>query len=81
MHGPDGKSIMHAELKIGDSIFMLSEESPEMNTHSPESIGGSPVGMYLYVKDVDSVFNRLYLQALQCCIQSKTSFMETVLVT
>jgi PhnB protein len=58
MQGPDGKSIMHAELKIGDSVFMLSEESPQMDTHSPESIGGSPVGMYLYVKDVDSVFDQ-----------------------
>ena len=58
MQGPESKSIMHAELKIGDSVFMLSEESPQMDTHSPESIGGSPVGMYLYVKDVDSVFDQ-----------------------
>jgi PhnB protein len=58
MAGPDGKSIMHADLKLGDSVFMLTEESPEMKAQSPESIGGSPVSMYVYVKDVDSVFNQ-----------------------
>ena len=58
MQGPDGNSIMHAELKIGDSIFMLAEESAEMKCHSPESIGGSPVSMYVYVRDVDAIFNQ-----------------------
>ncbi|MPZ07508.1 MAG: VOC family protein [Nitrososphaeraceae archaeon] len=58
MQGPDGKTIMHADLKIGDSAFMLTEESTEMKALSPESIGGSPVSMYLYVKDVDAVFNQ-----------------------
>lgn len=58
MHGPDDKTIMHAELKIGDSVFMLTEESSEMKTLSPESIGGSPVSMYVYVNDVDAVFNQ-----------------------
>jgi PhnB protein len=58
MHGPDGKTIMHADLKIGDSVFMLTEESKEMKALSPESIGGSPVTMYVYVKDVDSIFNQ-----------------------
>jgi PhnB protein len=58
IHGPDNKAIMHAELKIGDSVFMLTEESPDMKTLSPESIGGSPVSLYIYVKDVDSIFNQ-----------------------
>ena len=58
MHGPDGRTIMHADLKIGDSIFMLTEESTEMKALSPESIGGSPVSLYVYVKDVDAVFNQ-----------------------
>jgi PhnB protein len=57
MQGPDGKTIMHADLKIGNSAFMLTEESTEMKALSPESIG-SPVSMYLYVKDVDAVFNQ-----------------------
>jgi PhnB protein len=58
MHGPDGKTVMHADLKLGDSVFMLTEESTEMKTLSPESIGGSPVSMYLYVADVDAIFNQ-----------------------
>jgi uncharacterized glyoxalase superfamily protein PhnB len=57
MHGPDGRTIMHADLKIGDSIFMLTEES-EIKALSPESIGGSLVSLYVYIKDVDAVFNQ-----------------------
>ena len=58
MQGADGKTIMHAELKIGDSVFMLTEESPDMKALSPESIGGSPISLYVYVKNVDGVFNQ-----------------------
>ena len=58
MNTPDGKSIGHAELKIGDSLFMLADEFPQMNSLSPESIGGSPISMYVYVEDVDAVFNQ-----------------------
>jgi PhnB protein len=58
MHGPDGKTIMHADLKIGDSVFMLTEEYPDMMALSPESIGGSPISLYVYVKDVDAIFNQ-----------------------
>src|SRR5919198_3224993 len=58
MHVPDGKTIMHADLKIGDSVFMLTEESTEMKALSPESIGVSPVSLYVYVKDVDAIFNQ-----------------------
>src|SRR5919197_3839244 len=58
MQGPDGKTIMHADLKIGDSVFMLTEESKEMKALSPESIGGSPVSLYVYVNDVDGIFNQ-----------------------
>ena len=57
MKGPDGR-VAHAELKIGDSVFMLSDEYPEMNCHSPKSIGGSPVSIYVYVEDVDSLFDK-----------------------
>ena len=58
MNTPDGKSIAHAQLKIGDSLFMIADEFPQMNSLSPESIGGSPVSMYVYVEDVDTVFNQ-----------------------
>ncbi len=52
---PGGK-IGHAEFKIGNSNFMIADEVPSMNAVSPTSLGGSPVGFYLYVKDVDSFF-------------------------
>jgi PhnB protein len=55
MAAPDGK-IGHAELKIGTARFMLSDEYPEMGVRSPESIGGSPVALHLYVEDVDATF-------------------------
>jgi PhnB protein len=54
---PDNKSVAHAELEIGDSKIMLSDEFPEMKCLSPTSIGGSPVSLYLYVEDVDKTFD------------------------
>jgi PhnB protein len=57
MGSPDGK-IGHAEIKIGDAIVMLSDEFPEMGVLSPETIGGSPVAIHLYVEDVDAVATR-----------------------
>jgi uncharacterized glyoxalase superfamily protein PhnB len=55
--GPDG-SIMHAELKIGNSVIMLGSEHPEMGCRGPRMLGGTPVSLYLYVKDVDKAFHR-----------------------
>lgn len=55
---PDG-SLGHAELRIGNSMFMLADESVAFGAKSPELIGGSPVGLALYVEDVDGVFNRV----------------------
>ncbi len=54
---PDNKSVAHAELMIGDSKIMLSNEFPEMKSLSPTSIGGSPVSLYLYVDDADKTFS------------------------
>lgn len=55
MPTPDGK-VMHAEIKIGDSPIMLADECPEMGARSPQTIGGSPVSLMLYVEDVDKLF-------------------------
>jgi uncharacterized glyoxalase superfamily protein PhnB len=55
--GPDGK-IMHAELRIGDSVFMLADEFPEFGSLSPQSTGGSGMGLHIYTEDVDSAFDR-----------------------
>ena len=49
---PDGK-VMHASLKIGDSRLMLADEFPGMGTKSPQTLGGSPVVLNIYVEDVD----------------------------
>lgn len=57
MPAPDGK-IGHAELQIGDSVIMLSDEFPEMNVRAPRSIGGTPTTLSLYVEDVDRVVQR-----------------------
>jgi PhnB protein len=51
---PRGK-IGHAELRIGDSVIMLADEYPDMNTRGPHAFGGSPVSIHLYVEDVDAV--------------------------
>ena len=57
MKAPDGK-VMHAELIIGDSIFMLADEFPQFGSLSPQSTGGSGMGLHIYVEDVDSAFDR-----------------------
>ncbi|MGH8905054.1 MAG: VOC family protein [Egibacteraceae bacterium] len=57
MPAPDGK-IGHAELQIGDSVIMLSDEYPEMGARGPKAFGGSPVTLTIYVDDVDAVFER-----------------------
>jgi PhnB protein len=54
---PDGK-IMHAEVKIGDSIIMLGNENPEMGCVSPLTIGGTSTTIHLYVPDADSAADR-----------------------
>jgi len=54
---PDGK-IGHAEIQIGDSRVMLADEFPEMGARGPKTIGGSAVGLCIYVEDVDSVAQR-----------------------
>lgn len=56
---PDGQGrVMHAELKIGDSVIMLADE-PESGEHkSAQTLGGSPVSLMLYIEDVDTVFAR-----------------------
>ena len=57
MGAPGGK-VGHAELQIGDSRIMLADEAPEYDARSPQSIGGTPVGLMIYCADVDPVFAR-----------------------
>ena len=58
MRGPDGAKVMHAELKIGDSIIFLCDEFPDMACRSPVSLGGMTAMFHLYVPDVDAAFQR-----------------------
>ncbi len=58
MPGPDGKTIVHAEIRIGDSILMLSDEYPQSGIKSPKALGATTSGLMLYVDDVDAAFNR-----------------------
>ncbi|MCG8417308.1 MAG: VOC family protein [Proteobacteria bacterium] len=52
---PDGR-IMHAEIKIGDSVLMISDEMPEYGSKSPVTLGGTPFALMVYVDDVDTAF-------------------------
>lgn len=51
-----GEKIGHAEIKIGDSQIMLSDEYPEMDARSPKALGGTPTSFMIYVDDVDKAF-------------------------
>lgn len=57
MPGPGGK-VMHAELKLGDSTFMLGDEMPEMGNKGPKSYGGTPTSFYVYVENVDNAWKK-----------------------
>ena len=55
--GPDGK-LMHAMVRIGDSMLMLVDEFPEMHVSGPQALGGSAVTIHLSVADADAAFRR-----------------------
>ena len=58
MDSPDGKRVIHAEIRIGDSMVMLSDEFPGMGPRSPQVLGGTTASIFLYVPDVDAAFKR-----------------------
>ena len=53
MPGPDGR-IMHAQIRIGDSILMMVDENPKWGMRGPKLLGGSPVTLHLYVENADA---------------------------
>jgi uncharacterized glyoxalase superfamily protein PhnB len=55
--GPDGR-VGHAEVRLGDALIQLSDEHPEIDVHSPRSLGGSGVGLSLTVDDCDTMWDR-----------------------
>jgi PhnB protein len=54
---PDGR-VGHAEIRLGDSLIMLADEFPEYGGKAPDTLGGSPVAIHLYVEDVDGFVKR-----------------------
>jgi PhnB protein len=54
MPAPDGR-VAHAELEIGDSVVMLSDPFPQSTCKPPKELGGTSVGVFMYVEDVDAV--------------------------
>lgn len=53
-----GDTVGHAELQIGNSKLMLAQEMPDWGNKSPQTLGGSPVTIALYVADVDATYQR-----------------------
>jgi PhnB protein len=74
MPGPDGKSIMHAELKIGDSRLFLAEEFPKMGGLGPQGLGGTPVTIHVYVEDADTIFNQAVAAGAQVRMPLENAF-------
>ena len=57
MPGPEG-NIAHAELEFGDSVVMLSDPFPHSTVKPPKELGGTSVGIFVYVEDVDALFEQ-----------------------
>ena len=58
MPAPDGKSVWHAELRIGDSVFFLNDEMPGMSREAPNAAHPSPMTLWLSVEDCDAAHKR-----------------------
>jgi uncharacterized glyoxalase superfamily protein PhnB len=58
MHGPDGQTVVHAALRIGSSMLHLNDDVPALGNRSPPALGGTSVGLHLYVEDADAAFQR-----------------------
>ncbi len=57
MPAPDGR-LMHAEIRLGDSVVMLADEHPEREIYSPAHFGGSTASLLLYVENCDAVYKQ-----------------------
>lgn len=71
--GAAGK-IAHTEIKIGDSLIAISDEFPEWGNLSPQSLGGSPVPIHLYVEDVDALARQAVAAGAQVLIPVADQF-------
>lgn len=73
MEMPDG-SVMHAELAIGNSKFMLSSENPQWDMKSPATLGGSPASMHIYCDDVDGLYAKATEAGMQTIMPPNDAF-------
>lgn len=71
---PDGQSIVHSELLIGESRFFVNEEFPDHDQHSPLHYGGTAVTLHLYVSDVDTLFTRAVNAGAEIMIELADQF-------
>ena len=55
---PDGQSVMHARIRIGDSMIMIADEFPDWGVLGPEAIGGTAVTMHIFTEDADALYQR-----------------------
>ncbi len=58
MPTPDGERVMHAEIRVGGSAIMMTDELPGMDCQSPQALGGTAVTLHLYLPDIDSAYAR-----------------------
>jgi PhnB protein len=71
---PSGK-VQHAEIRIGDSPIMMTDETPEYpQWKSPQSRGGTPVHIYLYVEDADALFKQAIAAGAKELLPMKDQF-------
>jgi uncharacterized glyoxalase superfamily protein PhnB len=71
---PDGRTIMHCELLLGDSRFFVNDEFPDHGLLSPLALGGSPVTLHLYVEDVDAFVGRAVAAGAQVLMPVADAF-------
>jgi uncharacterized glyoxalase superfamily protein PhnB len=74
MPAPDGKSIWHAELRIGDSIFFLNDEMPGMGRTAPTAADPLPITMWLYVPDCDAAHKQAVTAGAKSTMQPEDMF-------
>jgi uncharacterized glyoxalase superfamily protein PhnB len=58
MPAPDGRSVWHAELKVGDSVLFMNDEMPGMSARPPSTDHPAPVNLWVYVNDCDAAYQR-----------------------
>jgi len=74
MMAPDGKSVWHVALKIGDSVVFMADEMPGMSPPSPGPGRPSPMRLWLYVKDCDAAFKRAVDAGAKAAAQPEDMF-------